>query len=90
MKTSTMPPLRVDPALRTAVENALHEGETLSTFMEEALRSALATRKIRQAFLERALASGAAARASGEYYSAESVLQELDDMLAATAPGGTD
>ncbi len=34
-------------------------------------------------FIERALTASQAARESGEYYSAESVLQELDAMLEA-------
>lgn len=37
---------------------------------------------LRKTFIERGLASREQARHSGEYYSAESVMQELDAMLA--------
>jgi hypothetical protein len=34
MKTANIPSLRVEPELRHAVETALHDDETLSSFME--------------------------------------------------------
>ena len=40
MKTATIPALRVEPELREAVEDVLGENETLSAFMESALRMA--------------------------------------------------
>ncbi|WP_338848586.1 YlcI/YnfO family protein [Massilia sp. W12] len=82
MKTAAMPSLRVEPELRNAVENVLQEGETLSLFMENALRNALAARQAQQAFLARGIAAAQEARASDEYYSADQVLEELDAMLA--------
>lgn len=42
MKTASMPSLRVAPQLREAAEAVLHEGETLSAFMEQSLRDAVA------------------------------------------------
>ncbi|WP_422392603.1 YlcI/YnfO family protein [Mycetohabitans rhizoxinica] len=39
MKTATLPALRVEPTLRHAVEDVLNENETLSAFMESALRA---------------------------------------------------
>ena len=41
MKTATIPSLRVDPALREAAESVLDQGETLSSFVETALRELL-------------------------------------------------
>ncbi len=38
MKSATLPSLRVDPALREAAEAVLEEGETLSSFVEQAVR----------------------------------------------------
>ena len=81
MKTSTMPSLRVDPALRTAAESVLHEGETLSAFMEQSLLALIERRRNHQAFLARGLASRDEAASTGEYIAAEDVLQELDNML---------
>lgn len=82
MKSATLPSLRVDPELRSAVESVLQEGESLSSFMEHALRNTIEQRQTRKAFLARGLASRDEARQSGEYYSADSVLQDLDQMLA--------
>jgi predicted transcriptional regulator len=82
MKTASMPTLRVDPELRHAAENVLLEGESLSSFMEQALRAQIAHRQAQRAFLARALASRDAAAQSGEYYAAADVLRELDDMLS--------
>jgi predicted transcriptional regulator len=81
MKTATIPSLRVDPALRLAAESVLHDGETLSAFMEQSLRAQIDRRLTQQAFLARGLASRDEAESSGEYFTAAEVLQELDSML---------
>lgn len=80
MKTATIPSLRVDPELRRAAESVLQQGESLSSFMEQALRASINRRQIQQEFIARGLASRDEARQSGEYFSAEDVLRELDDM----------
>lgn len=82
MKTASIPSLRVDPELRRAVESVLQEGETLSSFMEQSLQANIARRRAQQAFVARGLASREEARHTGEYFSAEDVLRELDDLLA--------
>jgi hypothetical protein len=81
MKTATIPSLRVNPELRSAAESVLLPDESLSGFVESALRAQIASRQLQQEFIARGLASGAAARQSGEYYSAGNVLDELDAML---------
>lgn len=83
MKTSTIPPLRVEPELRRAAEEVLRKGETLSSFMEESLRAGIRHRKVQRAFVERGLIARDEAQRTGEYFSCESVLQELGDLLAA-------
>lgn len=82
MKTATIPSLRVEPKLRQAVERSLKSGETLSSFMEQALREQVKRRKILDEFIARGLASRDKAKQSGEYYGAEDVLAGLDSMLA--------
>lgn len=82
MKTATIPSLRVDPALRRAAESVLHDGETLSAFMEQSLRAQIDRRLTQQAFLARGLASRDEAQSTGEYFAADDVLQELDNMLS--------
>lgn len=80
MKTATIPALRVEPKLREAAQSVLAEGETLSSFVEESLRKNIERRLHHQAFIVRGLASRDEAKRTGEYYSAENVLAELDDI----------
>jgi len=82
MKTATIPSLRVDPELRRAAENVLQQGESLSSFMEQALRASVSRRQAQQEFIARGLASRHEARQSGEYFSAEDVLRELGGLRA--------
>ena len=82
MKTSSMPSLRVDPELRRDAESVLREGETLSSFMEQALRSSIQSRRVQKEFIARGLASRDEAKRTGEYFAAEDVLSEMEDMLS--------
>ena len=82
MKTSALPPLRVDPALRNEAEQLLKEGETLSSFMLEALSLNIERRKAQQDFLSRGLVSAAKARESGDYVPVSRVLTKLATRLA--------
>ena len=81
MKTATIPSLRVDPELRQAAESVLQDGETLSGFVEQSLRSNIERRRFQQEFVARGLASREQARLTGEYYPAEDVQRELEAML---------
>jgi predicted transcriptional regulator len=81
MKTATIPSLRVDPELRQAAESVLQSGESLSSFVEQSLRANIERRQAQQAFIARGLASRDDAQKTGEYFAAEDVLRELDDML---------
>ena len=82
MKTATIPALRVEPKLREAAESVLANNETLSSFVEESLRSNIERRLHQQAFISRGLASRDEAKRTGKYHSAEDVLAELTEMLA--------
>jgi predicted transcriptional regulator len=83
MKTATIPALRVEPEFRQALEDALDEDESLSSFMEAALRETLARRQLKQAFIARGLASRDEAQKTGEYFTADEVHAELQSMLDA-------
>ena len=50
MKTSTLPPVRVDAEFRAAAESVLHEGESLTGFIEATVRRAVEHRRIQAAF----------------------------------------
>ena len=81
MKTSSIPPLRVSPALRKKAESLLEEGETLSAFLLDAVTRNIEYREARQGFIERGLASAATARKTGNYVSADKVIGKLEGML---------
>ena len=87
MKTTTIPPLRVSPALRRQAEALLAEGETLSGFMVEALQKNFAQRRDQQAFVARDLASADRARRTGRYVAADAVIGELVARRANVAKG---
>lgn len=83
MKTATIPSLRVDPALREAAESVLDQGETLSSFVESALRMGIDQRRAHREFIARGLASYAAASQRGDFKPAADVIQTLEQRLAA-------
>ena len=60
MKTAAIPAVRVPPELRQAAEDVLQIGETLSGFVEEAVRRNVEFRQAQKAFVERGLASAKA------------------------------
>lgn len=81
MKTATLPSLRVAPELREAAEEVLREGESLSAFLEAALRAQIQERRLQGEFIARGLASRDKARASGRYTPAATVLSQLRKKL---------
>jgi len=83
MKNATIPSVRVDPEFRAEVEAVLGEGETLSQFVEAAVRAGVERRRIQSEFIARGLRSRDAARKSGDYVDAEVVLADLQRKLAA-------
>ena len=87
MKNATLPSLRVEPGLRQSAERVLKGGETLSAFIEQAIRDTIRSRGIHREFLARVIAGRDEARASGEYYAADDVLCERADMLAEAQAG---
>lgn len=86
MKTATLPPLRVEPELRKSVERLLVPGETVSTFVERAVRDMVERRQADETFGERALAARARAQATGRYRSAADVLGSLRAQVKAARP----
>jgi predicted transcriptional regulator len=82
MKTASLPSVRIEPELRQKAEDFLREGETLSAFVEQAVRDTIRSREIHQQFLDRGIAARDEARAAGDYYTADDVMAELADMLA--------
>ena len=81
MKTAAIPAVRVPPELRQAAEDVLQVGETLSGFVEEAVRRNVEFRQAQMAFVQRGLASANAAKKSGKYVSSASMLGKLSRRL---------
>ena len=83
MKTSTLPALRVHPEVRDAVERLLETGETLSSFVEQAVLERIERRRYQSEFIARGLMARDKARETDHYISAEEVLASLGQMLQA-------
>ncbi|VUZ23429.1 Uncharacterised protein [uncultured Comamonas sp.] len=81
MKTASFPSLRVSPQLRQDTESVLRDDESLSQFIESAVRDQVALRKAQADFLARGLASRDKARHSGRYVVADDVLAKLQQRL---------
>ena len=77
MKTATLPAIRVEPELREKLESVLDEGETLSSFIESTLRSAVEFRAVRNEFHARGKQSQEHFAATGISYSTEEVIARL-------------
>lgn len=82
MKTATIPPVRIEPALREALERSLDEGESLAALVEKAVRSEVAKRQGQEEFLRRGLAAIARCEAAGDWIPAETVLAKLEARVA--------
>lgn len=81
MKTATIPSVRVEPEFRAEVEAVLTEDETLSEFVEAAVRDSVARRRIQVEFIARGLRSRDEARRTGEYVDADVVIEQLQRKL---------
>ena len=82
MKTSTIPSVRVDPAFREQLERVLGEDESLSQFVEAAVRDAVRQRAVQAEFVARGLRSLASARKTDHYLEADDVVLRLRKTLA--------
>jgi hypothetical protein len=82
MKIATLPSLRVEPELRDAAVSVLQDGETLSGFIEAAVRETIERRRTRAEFIARGMASREEAKRTGIYFASARVHAELGQMLA--------
>ncbi len=81
MRTAAIPSVRVEPALREQLEQVLHEGESLSSFVEASVRAQVRRRLDQAEFLRRGQASLADARQQGRYVRSDDVLRKLQSRL---------
>jgi hypothetical protein len=83
MKSSVIPEIRVEPALRAELESVLHPGETLTDFVEATVRNAIAFRRIHTDLNERAQAASQEYHRKGDSVPVELVLERLQSKLDA-------
>lgn len=83
MKTATIPPIRVAPEFRTEVEGVLKQGESLSEFVENAVRETVLRRQHQADFLRRGIAAIEETKRAGGGTPAETLLAKLEAKLAA-------
>ena len=81
MKTATLPPIRVAPDFRLELESVLEQGESLSQFVENAVRTTVAKRKNQAEFSRRGIDSIEATKQGGGI-PAEAVIAKLEAKLA--------
>ncbi len=86
MKTASIPSISVEPELMAAVESVLGDGESLSEFVEAAVRAAVERRRVQADFMARGLRSRGDAKRTGDYVDADVVVagpqSKLDDARA--------
>ena len=83
MKTATLPPIRVAPDLRLELESVLEQGESLSQFVENAVRATVTKRKTQAEFIRRGIAAIEATQRDGSGIPAEQVIAKLEAKLSA-------
>lgn len=89
MKTATLPPIRVAPDFRLELEGVLEQGESLSKFVESAVRATVARRKNQAEFMRRGIAAIEATKRDGGGIPAEAVIARLEAKLATARQAGT-
>lgn len=83
MKTAVIPQVRVEPELRADLDAALLPGETLTDFVETAVRNAVEFRRMQTDFAARCDASLANYERTGISVAADVVLSKLEAKVAA-------
>ena len=81
MKTATLPPVRVTPDFRLELENVLEPNESLSQFVENAVRATVAKRKTQAEFMRRGIAAIEATQRDNGGIPAETVISRLEAKL---------
>jgi predicted transcriptional regulator len=81
MKSATIPPIRVAPAFRGQIESVLQQGESLSEFVENAVRQSVLKRQQQLEFIQRGLAAIEDTQRLNNGIAATEVLAQLDAKL---------
>ena len=82
MKDAVIPQVRVEAELRASLDAVLRPGETLSDFVEVAVRNAVEYRRVQTDFASRCDASLAEYERTGVSIPATQVIAKLESRLA--------
>lgn len=82
MKSATIPPIRVAPEFRREVEGVLAQGESLSEFVENAVRQTVLKRQHQAEFVRRGIAAIEETKRAGGGIAADTVIAKLEAKLA--------
>ena len=82
MKTATIPPVRVEPAFREAMELSLQGSESLASLVETAVRNEVRRRQTQAEFVRRGMAAIERTAAAGDGVPAQEVIARLETKLA--------
>ncbi len=83
MKSATLPAVRIEPELRDELEAVLNETETISAFVEQAVRSAVNYRRTQAEFLARGEQAWQAYRHTGQSRPAGEVFDRIQHRIDA-------
>lgn len=83
MKTASFLPSRIQSDFRQEIEGVLEDGETLSQFVEGAVRREVDKRKYQAEFVRRGIAAIRVTQRTGNGVLASEVLSRLDARLLA-------
>lgn len=82
METATIPPVRIDPALREEIEQPLDRGESLASLVETAVRREITRRRTQSEFIRRGIAAIERTAIAGDGLAPEVVMARLEAKLA--------
>jgi Arc/MetJ-type ribon-helix-helix transcriptional regulator len=83
MKTANLPPVRITPELREQLDGVLHEGESLSSFVNDAVRQHIVQRQADQSFVARAWSAHERLQQGGAFETPETLMKDLRARHAA-------
>lgn len=82
MKTANIPPVRIDPAFREEIEQALDGGESLAALVKTAVRHEITRRRTQSEFIRRGMAAIERTAAAGDGVAPDAVIARLEAKVA--------
>lgn len=83
MKTTTIPPVRIEAQFREEIEGALEDGETMASLVETAVRKEVVRRRENSEFIRRGLAAIKRSTEADDGIPAEDVIAKLQAKVDA-------